>query len=378
MVTAQASQSSSATPTQSPLIAPAGNPSAPSVTCGSGITAQALVLIGGPMQSMLYEVSDPLHPRLLCRVKLASAHIAGADSLAYLLPVTPSETDLMVHSLPSGTDTKAATFPFIAGSAWSNATEGAWRPDGSLLAYSLPAGGTDSNAEVWLYADRSFKLLRTYPVPPTDCICRFGLPPQVNAFSADGQYLVSGWPVGKGAQPFVVSRVSDRSQVHAFDLSVTQVLWDRTGHRLFLIGPSGVQAWTPEAGTVNLPGASQWTFLPSMSPDGSAVVYTAYVDQAQTELRVFRYDLATGSTRMLSDQDRSQVLFVKSGWVWYLEEANCTEGQGSCPPGGSGPSGTVFAQNLATGQETAVTFNPGDAPDVVSNWSLFQLQDIWP
>jgi hypothetical protein len=102
------------------------------------------------------------------------------------------------------------------------------------------------------------------------------------------------------------------------------------------------------------------------------------VDQAQTELRVFLYDLASGRTRMLSADDRSQVLFVKSGWVWYLEEANCTEGQSSCLPGGSGPSGTVFAQNLATGQESTVTFDPGDAPDVASNWSLFQLQDIWP
>ena len=54
---------------------------------------------------------------------------------------------------------------------------------------------------------------------------------------------------------------------------------------------------------------------------------------------------------------RSQVVFVKDGWVWYFEEVACT----ACA-GGTKPSGKVFAMNLSGGAETPVAFAAGEAP----------------
>jgi hypothetical protein len=184
--------------------------------------------------------------------------------------------------------------------------------------------------------------------------------------------------VGKGAAPFQTSRVSDRQPVQSFDLSVLQVLWDRTGHRLFLIGQSGVRVWSPENGIRSVAASGAWTFFPSLSPAGNQAVYTAYIDQAQTEPRVFLYDFTTNTSRALSTMPRTQAMFVKPGWVWYLEENTCQAGNGQCPPWGSAPTGRVYAQDLDTGHETQVLFAAGAAPPVTTNWSVFQSQDVWP
>lgn len=349
------------------------------MTCTPGVVAQNLVLMGDANAGyLLYEVSDPVHPRLLCRISSTSARIASADSIAYLKPVSATDTDVILRSLQTGAETRAASFPFnLQGSPFATPS---WWSDGSLLAYTGNPDnpGSDTLTQVWLYANHAMKLLTTYPWPLTDCICRFGFAPQMNALSPDGQYVVSGWPVGKGAGPFTASRVADRSQVQAFDLSVSEVLWARTGHQLFLIGQNGVRAWTPEAGFSALPGTSQWTFFPSLSPDGSQAVYTTYIDQGQSQPRAFLYDFGAKATRQLNDQPRTQVLFVKAGWVWYLGEAICQPAQGQCPPWGSAPSGTVYAHDLATGHETVVAFAPGEAPLVTSNPFVFQPHDLWP
>jgi hypothetical protein len=107
-------------------------------------------------------------------------------------------------------------------------------------------------------------------------------------------------------------------------------------------------------------------------------VYTAYIDQAQNQPRVFLYDLRTGTTRQLSVHPRTQLLSVKAGWVWYLEEATCQPDQASCPPWGSNPTGKIHAQQLATGHETEVTSATGEGPAVTTNSSTLTLEDLWP
>jgi len=376
-LTGSASPTASVTPPGS--LSASASPSGPSVTCTTGVAAQNLVLMGGENAGyLLYEVSDPVRPKLLCRITSTSAHIVNAASIAYVKGVSPTETDVTVRALQTGVEVVAARFPFAAqGSPFATAS---WRPDGSLLVYTASPDnpGPGSTAQVWLYSDQTLKLLTTYPWPLTDCICRFGFPPQENALSADGQFVVSGWPVGKGAEPFQVYRVADRKQVQVFDLTVSEVIWDRTGHRLYLIGQGGVRSWTPEAGITTLTGASAWSFFPSLSPNDSQAVYTAYIDQGQKEPRAFTYDFATAVTHQLSSLPRTQVMFVKSGWVWYLEEAACQSGQGQCPPWGSAPTGKVYAQDLATGHESEVVFAAGEGVPVATNWYLFQPQDLWP
>lgn len=330
-----------------------------------------------PNQQQLYDVSDPLHPRLLCRISNTTAHLFTGDTFEYLKPVSGTETDVMLRSLGSGNESVAGKLPFYAASA-------SWLADQSVVAFTTPVPANNANfpnggVAVSLYADQQPNLLFGYPIPAIDCLCRFGLPPQVLALSPDGQYLVAGWPIGKGGNPLTVYRVSDRSLAMTLDATVISVFWDRVGHRLFMgRGPADVeQSWTPEAGVVALPGARSWSYLPGESPDGGQVAYTA---GDGVNLRVYIYDLKAASTRMLIDKLRTQVLFVKDGWVWYLEEAACDPAACNAP-WGTQPTGKVFAMQLTGGGETQVTFATEENPIAPSdgiNWILFGPGEFWP
>lgn len=338
-------------------------------------------------QQLLYDVSDPIHPRLLCSITNTSAHIFTGDTFEWLKPVSANETAVVLHSLGSGNDSLAGTFPF-------RVTSGSWLPDRTVMAYTLPAPPDDANYPaggtlVYLYAHQQTGPLFTYRNGIGDCICRFGLPPQVLAVSPDGQYVVAGWIVGKGSEPLAVYRVSDRALVAKMDPSVMFAFWDRSGHRLFLnrsnyaLTPPVTQAWTPEVGVSSLAGAGPWSFLPGLSPDGGLVAYTAYItDQNPVpQPRVFLYDMKAATTRMVVDKLRTQVLFVKDGWVWYLEEAQCTDP--SCgAPWGTQPTGKIFAMQLSAGTETEVSFaageNPLMKPGDPAYWPSFGPGEFWP
>lgn len=343
-----------------------------------------MVMIQSPWteQRLVYDVSDPLHPRLICKVTNTSAHFVTGDTIEWLVPISANETNVALRSLRSGTDSLAGTFPVRTAS-------GSWLPDRSVMAYttSVPvdndyffAGGV----EVWLYSQGHAASLFKYRIGIGDCICRFGLPPQVLAISPDGQYLAAGRETGKGSEPLHVYRVADRSLAATMDQQVSSAFWDRSGHRLFLnrFGYQPNQAWTPEAGVVSVPGAADWSFLPSVSPDGKQITYTAYADPNNSQnVRVYVYDMKAGSTRMLIDKLRTQALFVKDDWVWYLEEGQC-DPQFCGAPWGTTPTGKVFAMQLSTGTETEVGFGAGESPVVVegghANSAGFGPGEFWP
>jgi hypothetical protein len=330
---------------------------------------------------ILYDVTDPVRPRLLCTIKNTSAHLFTGDTFEYLKPVSATETDVMLHALGSGNESHAGKFPFYV-------TSGSWLSDQTVMAYTMPQAADNANfpsggTQVWLYAQRRTALLYTYRTGIGDCICRFGLPGPVLAVSPDGQYVVAGWIAGKGSEPLAVYRVSDRSKVTSFDPSVEGAFWDRTGHRLLLVSfaPTVSQSWSPETGVASLTGAAAWSYAPGLSPDGSKVAYTAYVDpNVQVDPRVYLYDMKAATTRVLVDQARTQGIFVKDGWVWTLDERACLPAD-SCGPVATIPSGRVYAMDLSTGAEKEIVWGFGDDPHGqagVSGWGVFAPGEFWP
>jgi hypothetical protein len=332
-----------------------------------------MVMIGGRgLANLIYDVTDPLHPRLLCSIANTTAHLFTGDTFVYLKPVSSGETDVILHSIGSGNESKAASFPFVQ-------QQVAWVPDGSLAAYTI-TDEPSNTIKVWLYSQGRATAVATFGQPIGDCICRFGLPQEVLSFSPDNQYLAAGWVAGKGSTPITVIRVADGSTAFtAPDTTYYTALWSRTGHTLYLVG-SGMRSWTPEAGAHGIAG-NGWAYGPGISPDGSSSAYTAYADYPnQTQLRVYTYDLKTDQAHLLIDKLRSEVLFVKDGWVWYEEEATCA-GSSDCPPWGTAPTGKLFEMQLSTGIEQTVTFPLGDDPAshpaaIIS--SVYAPAEYWP
>jgi len=327
-------------------------------------TGTAMVLIG----QALYDVTDPVHPRLVCVVRNRSTQLFTADTFEYIRRSGPDGTEVVLHSIGSGNERVVAGWPLKLMNLPMGGY-GVWTPDGNNAATFV--AGTDANGnqtiQVWLFAQPNKTELYEFLQPLTDCICRFGVPPPTLGFSADGQYLASGWPVGKGATPIRIYRVADAALVETLDVNADIApIWSRTGHRLFL---SMSRSWTPEDGLVGQAGSGEWSYMAGLSPDGTQIAYTGYADAVS--LRIYVYEIATTKTRVLIDQSRSEVTFVKDGWVWYLEEAPCA----SCA-GQSGPTDRVFAMNLASGVETPVVFAAGESPSALqSSWAPGRF---WP
>ncbi len=375
---ASASPSPSAEP--SPSSEPSAAPLKAAVSCRAKPAAGAsLVLLGRDVyvdiasSAQLYDVTNPLAPRLVCTIANTSSHLLAGDALEYLRPTAAGTTDVVVRSISTGAETVSATLPFATRTA-------AWTPDASEVAYiqRVPPGPTDYSDKfiVWLFTAGHLAQLYSYPTGIGDCICRFGLPQPVLAISPDGQYLVSGWIAGKGSAPLVAYRLSDRKQVATFDITEYAALWAATGHRLFLVGVAGlapccVKSWTPESGLGSLPNAVQWFYGPSLSPGGAQVAFTAYPDpNNQASPRVYLYDLNGQKTSLLVDKPRAEAAFVKDDWVWYDEEVACTD----CGVG-TQPSGRIFAMQLSTHTESLVTFAAGEAPYTNAPWAP---AEYWP
>src|SRR6266853_2544995 len=158
-----------ASPAESPSPLPTPLP-VPTVFCHGGGGASSMVLLQSRYfnQQLLYDVSDPLHPRLLCRISYTSAHLFTGDTFEYLKPVSATETDVMLHSLGSGNESHAGKFPFYV-------TSGSWLSDQTVMAYTMPQAADNANfpsggTQVWLYAQRRTALLYTYRTGIGDCI----------------------------------------------------------------------------------------------------------------------------------------------------------------------------------------------------------------
>ena len=374
---ATASPSLSPSPTTGKGSSPSPIPGipSPSVRCVARPSGGPMVLLG----QAIYEVADPVHPKLLCQIANTVTHLYTGDTFAYLRRTGETGTEVVLHSMGSGNESVIAGWPMaLLDQPFQRA--GAWTVDGDTAATAVNATDAAGNQsiQIWLFTQPTTAELYEFAMPLTDCICRFGLPNPVLAFSPDGQYLVSGWPIGKGATPLRIYRVTDRTLVQTLDVGEETAFWGRTGHRLFVTGRNSTsRSWTPEDGFAPLAGATSWPYEVGLSPDGSQVAYTAYADPANfADLRAYVYDVPSHTTRQLTTAMRSDVTFVKDRWVWYSEEVKCDTAQPTCPPWGTQPTAKIFAMDLSAGVETPVVFHLGESPADLQ--SGFGSAEFWP
>jgi hypothetical protein len=323
----------------------------------------------------LYDVTDPLHPRAVCRISNTAAHIVTGTSFEYLVPRAKGTTDVVLHALGSNNETVAATFKadiYHSNQGWWSPI--AWAPSLNFMAY-LADGGTDASGfgatDVWVATASGRSKIYTYSVPGRDAFGRPGFAPITLAFSPDGAYLAAGWTVA--TSPPRVFRMSDRANVTpSWPADFRFAFWGKKDDTVFIVGLQSVATWKPGASMTPVPATPAWVLAPNMSPDGTQVAFTTLT--STHDVRAYVYDLSAKTSRLLVNQSRSSTSFVRTGWLWYAEEKPCFQSNDNPCFDPTQPDGNVLAFELATGRESLVTFAQGEGP---SNFGMTPV-DLWP
>lgn len=351
-------------------------PPVPAVACAGGVIPafQALLvaLEGG---TILYDVTDPVHPRAVCRIANTMAHIVTGTSFEYLVPNPDGTTSIVLHALGSNNEAVRATVQadlYHVSYGWYGGLT--WRPGTDQLAYAA-GGGTGPNGlgltDVWLATPGGRTKIYSYEVPGKDAFGRPGFPPPTLEFSPDGAYLAAGWTVALTSVR--VFRVADKVDVTPrLPADFRFAFWSRSAPTLYLVSGNGVSQWIPGQAVTPVPNTPAWILDPSLSPSGAQVAFTSV--SSTREVRANVYDLGSQSNRTLSAQPRSSATFVRDGWVWEIEEKACVQSSNSACFDPTVPDGNVLAFELASGRESAVSFAVGESPSPYG----FRPGDLWP
>jgi hypothetical protein len=360
-----------ASPSSSPTPAAAvPTPSAAAASCGYTGSISLLTVVearypGFP--SLLYETSDPIHPRLVCKSASAELRILTGTSVVYAVR-GPTGFRIVSQPVSGGAETE------LFSAAVGNPVDFDWSTTGAY-ASAIVAGTDSSNGDqllrVTLFDGSSTKHLYDDKVQVGFGGAYEFVPPEPFHLSADGRYLVSRFTHSLDPLPLRVYGLDGRLLL-SLDRSAIDAVWSRTGHTLWILETGKVQQWTPESGLVDLPKTSGG-WLMAVATGSQSLTYTTM--DAQGHLSVHVYS-PSGGIQDAGPIDRSRGGPIPKLGLWYLEEKSCSAAVAPCP-WTTAPDGVILRYDLSTGSEARVQFAPGEAPDGLG-LNAFIIGDEWP
>jgi hypothetical protein len=337
--TAQTSPTPSPTPSSQPTPAPTGGSAKVSCTGGPGA---AMAVVSG---QFVYDVSDPIHPRLVCRTSNTYLHIDG-NAIVYTT-VAAKKVYVVRRDLTTGVESSVGLLPAAPVGSKS------WTSDGSLEVYTTSqkrANGTylvtvhiwSNGADHVLYAiDPGFGGLEG----------RWAALPTVE-FSPDHAYIaVSDSTFSINSHSLRIFSVADQKRVLLSSAATLGGTWTANDHFVWATTSPSVMQWTPTGGATAL-RPERW-HGPSSSSDGAWLAATLLTNYAKP--RVLIVPVAGGKT--FQTGLGSAPTFVTSSVVWYAEE-----GPGTVVDPTSAPNGTVRSLDLTSGSDRVVSFRTGEKP----------------
>ena len=363
---------SAASPTRTQL--PASTPTPTSTQAQDGITA-SVTCSGGPGAAMtviagafLYEVSDPVRPRLVCRSANTVLHLIDNKAVAYTA-VVGSRVVIIRRDLTNGAESQVAQLqveprPYYYGGV-------GWTWDGSLEVYSTSVPRADGRAlvSVHLWSSGADHLLFTVDAGPGGLESRWS-PRGILAFSPDHAYLaISDFPFyiyGENLRMFSVANVTQTFVVAGSSWGGTwagndRFIWATTA------SAGSLMQWTPSGGAKLLRSEPWWG--PASSSDGRWVAATLVTDMSNPRVQI----APVSGGAALTTGPGSSPTFVFPTLVWYAEEGPDTSGSYQClepcaHP--TTPNGTVRAFDVTNGTDRVVTFRVGEAPKTSDGYTI--------
>jgi len=305
-----------------------------------------MVVIG---RQFVYDVADPLHPRLVCRGANTEVHLVDANAIAYLRPIG-SQSFIVRRNLTTGAETRVAQLrvdPSLATDAWTS--------DGLLQLYTTFVERADGTyvVSVRLWSNGASHVLFTFVTGTGDASGRWGGILTLE-FSPDHAYIaLSDSSFAPRSNNVRIFSVADNRQKFVTQMDAVGGTWISKDRFVWATREAKVMQWTPAGGAALL-RSERW-FGPTSSADGKWLAGTLLTDESKP--RVLIVSVAGGNT-IQADGLASGPGFVTPTVVWYAEEGPAPEHSGI----DTWPNGTVHALNLTNGSDQVVQFRAGESP----------------
>ena len=353
-------------PIASPMSTPSQQPDPTPAPMQDGITAwvtcpgksgAVMAVVAG---AIVYDVADPLRPRLVCRSANTVIHLLDGNAIAYTA-VVAGHVVILRRDLTSRAESRIAQLrlephPYYYGGV-------GWTWDGSLEVYSTsaaPRADGRSLVSMHLLSNGNDHVLYTIDAGPGGLEGRWG-PRGILAFSPDRAYLaISDFPFYVYGENVRIFSVADQQQKFVIKGTSTGGTW--IANDRFVWASGSLMQWTPSAGAALL--RSEYWYGVTGSSDGAWLAGTFF-----TRLGADSYDntkpqglvVAIGGGRTFQTTGLvSSPGFVTPTVVWYAQEAPSANGGLA---GDTWPTGVIRAFDIASGSDQTVNFRAGEAPN---------------
>ena len=304
----------------------------------------------------LYDVTDPIHPRLICRATNTAIHLFDNNTLGYTT-VSAKHVVIVRRDLTTGADSQGpqlhmAPTPYY----WVSAS---WTWDGALEVYgtSVPINTGPYPVQVHLWSNGADHVLYTLQAVPGGLESRWSGQP-ILAFSPGGSYLaVSDYGFAIVGSKVRFFSIADRRQTFVATtytsggtwLADDRFVWATRGATPDV--PGKLMQWTPTGGATVL--RSEFWYNPTSSSDGRWLAGVLVTDLARPRVII----APLGSGRTFQTGLASNPGFVTPTVVWYAEEKLNPAGYDP-----TSPDGVIHSLDLANQTDRIVVFNAGEAP----------------
>jgi hypothetical protein len=353
VATSTPGESPSALPTISPSPLPPPSPvpvppwAAMKASCSGQPSAREAILVmkAAPTIKVLADVTDPLHPKTICKLTGGWSPLLVTDSeiswaASQRQPGTPGTSVIVTLDVFSGTASVVVTWQ---GGGYLDGLH-AWSPHRDLLAYLVSAAGGVDLHLLSGGGDRVVASLGAVPgrgvsVTEDDAFLQF---------SPDGAFFALEQTFATGSK-LQIRRATNGALAYS-QASATMATWGSVGSKLyFRHQQSGtIYAWDSAAGLTQPIGQSLLWVKPRADAGDDYLAFT--VRDATGAPHVWLYGHGGRSGTQLPNV-RSSPQFLTASQVFYISETPCGA---NCGPGPATlPDGKTFIYDISHQLEVA-------------------------
>jgi hypothetical protein len=265
-------------------------------------------------RTFVYDVVDPINPRLVCHGDETVIHLVDGHTIAYTT-VAANKVVIMRRDLTTGIETQVAQLR-----ANPNVGTSLWTSDGSLEVYptAVPLADYRWLESVHLWSNGADHILYSFNAGPGGFAGRWSAH-VILTFSPDHAYVAisdTNWsPQNYNVRIFSLTDRRQKTVSGTQGLATGGGTWVGNNRFVWAAGDGVLRQWTPNGGVAVL--RSQRWFTPASSPDGRWLAGTLIADTSRPRVLI----VPTGAGKTFQTGLASGPGFVAPTVMWYAEES---------------------------------------------------------